>query len=380
MPLLMIALLTERLGVRGLTARAEVGPIGVVLSREALHMVQVARHNGALYICARASLPYPEGRDGVTASPKVLRRLVWTAMRQGGFRGRRLVTTLPPEDVKLMFFTYTVNAGQSEEAALVRVIADRVEGDLADYVVDYLPVREADHGGGARSSLVVLARRDVVINYLTTFRRAGCEVEALEIGPAAVRRLVVAVRADDDYSNVLVINFGRAQSYLTVLSGRRLLFDREIAFGEDKLLLRLGNALDMSSRSAEKLVRTHGLLPGAGPHGSLGNGAGLDVSQTLVEILKPSFLECVDAIQQVLLYTSSETRGKPVEQIYLLGSIAHWPGADRLLNSLIEVPVTVLDPLAAFAGPNAPPREDAEVSPVVAVATGLALRGMTIHA
>jgi len=380
MPLLMIALLTERLGVRGLTARAEVGPIGVVLSREALHMVQLARHNGALYIRARASLPYPEGREGVITSPKVLRRLVRTAMRQADFRGSRLVTTLPPEDVTLMFFNYTVNTGQSEEAALVRVIADRVEGNLADYVVDYLPVREADHGSGARSSLVVLAHRDVVMDYLTTFRRAGCEVEALEIGPAAVRRLVVAVRADDDYSNVLVINFGRAKSYLTVLSGRRLLFDREIAFGEDKLLLRLGSALDMSSRSAEKLVRTHGLVPGNGLHGSVGNGAGLDVSQTLVEILKPSFLECVDAIQQVLLYTSSETHGKPVEQIYLLGSVAHWAGADRLLNSLIEVPVNVLDPLAAFASPDAPPRPDAAVSPLVAVATGLALRGMADHA
>ncbi|MGD2062844.1 MAG: pilus assembly protein PilM [Nitrospirota bacterium] len=376
----MIAHLTERFGVSGLTARGEVGPIGVVLSRDALHMVQVARHNRELQIHARTSLPYPDGRDGLATSPKALRRLVQTAMRQGCFRGRRLVTTLPPEDVKLIFFNYTVTAGESEEAALVRVITDRVEDDLADYVVDYLPVREADHHDGARSSLVVLARRDVVLEYLTRFRRAGCEVEALEIGPAAVRRLVVAIRPEDDYRNVLVINFGRAKSYLTVLSGRRLLFDREIAFGEDKLLLRLGSALDMSSASAEKLVHTHGLAPWAGVGGSVGNGARLGVPQTLVEILKPSFLECVDAIQQVLLYTSSETHGQPVEQIYLLGSIAHWAGADRLLNSLIEVPVTVLDPLAAFAAPDAPVIGDGEVSPLLAVATGLALRGMASHA
>jgi len=376
----MIALLPERLGVRGPTVRAEVGPIGMVLAREALHMVQVARRNGGLHLRARASLAYPEGNDSLTTSPKVLRRLVQSAARQGGFRGRRVVTTLPPEDVKLLFLNYTVNAGESEEAALVRLLADRVEGSLADYVVDYLPVREADHGAGARSSLVVLARRAVVIDYLTAFRQAGYQVAALEIGPAAVRRLVVAMRADDDYSNVLVINFGCTKSYLTVLSGRRLLFDREIAFGEDKLLLRLGNALDMSSRSAEKLVRTHGLVPGAGPHGSAGGGAELDISRTLVEILKPSFLECVDAIQQVLLYTSSETRGKAVQQIYLLGSIAHWAGADRMLNALIEVPVAVLDPLAAFASPATAVTEDVEVGPMMAVATGLALRGMVHHA
>ena len=193
---------------------------------------------------------------------------------------------------------------------------------------------------------------------------------------AAVRRLLVAIRGDDDYSNVLVVNFGRSKTYLTVLSGRRLLFDREIAFGEDKLLMRLGNALDMSSRSAEKLVLTHGLVSGNAAHGVVCSGTELNVSQTLAEILKPSFLECADAIQQVLLYTSSETRGKAVQQIYLLGSIAHWAGADRLLNSLIEVPVTVLDPLAAFAAPGTPPSSRTEVSPLLAVATGLALRGM----
>jgi len=352
----------------------------MVLSREALHMVQMTRDSDGLRVLARASLPYPEGRDGLTSAPKALRRVVQAGTRQGGFRGSRVVTTLPPEDVKLMFCNYVVNAGEGEDAAVVRFLVDRVEGNLVDYVVDYLPVREADHGVGARSSLVVLARREVVIDYLTTFRRAGYEVEALEIGPAAVRRLVVAIRADDDYSNVLVVNFGRAKSYLTVLSGRRLLFDREIAFGEDKLLRRLGNALEMSSLSAERLVRTHGLAAGVESHGLVRSGAEVNVPQTLAEILKPSFLECVDAIQQVLLYASSETRGKPVQQIYLLGSIAHWAGADRLLDGLIEVPVTVLDPLAAFAVPGSPASGNADVSPLMAVATGLALRGMVNHA
>ena len=376
----MIAALTKRLGVGGLPTRAEVGPIGIVLSREALHMVQMERTDEGLRVLAYASLPYHAGRDDLTAAPKALRRLVQAGVRQGGFRGSRVVTTLPPEDVKLMFFNYAVRAGESEDTALVRFIADRVEGDLADYVVDYVPVREADHGSGARSSLVVLARRGAVIDYLTTFRRAGYDVQALEIGPAAVRRLVLAIRADDDYSNVLVANFGRDKSYLTVLSGRRLLFDREIAFGEDKLLVRLGDALDMSSPSVEKLVRTHGLLSGAEAHGLTYGETELNVSQTLVEILKPSFLECADAIQQVLLYTSSETRGKPVRQIYLLGSIAHWEGADRLLSDLIEVPVTVLDPLAEFAAPGASVSSRSEVSPLMAIATGLALRGMDGHA
>jgi len=358
----------------GRPSRPETGPIGLALAEEAVHVAQLSRRRGKLKMRGLATLPYPESREALLAAPRELKRLVRAALRAHGLTGGPIATVLPPEEVKLISVNYTVRPGQGEGAALAQVVGERLGGDLAEYVVDFVPVRDNDHAGGERTALVAVAKEAVVIPYLEAFRRAGLKVAALEIGPVAIRRLVSVLRPEGDFSNVLVINFGRIKSYLTVLSGRRLLFDREIAFGEERLLHRLTEALNLAPAAAAALIRQHGLAP----NGKSGNGekGDLDVATTLVEILKPAFLECVDAIQQILIYTLSETHGRSVEQIYLLGSIARWPGADRLLNSLVEMAVSNLDPVTPFATDAGRGEPDAAGHPQAAIAVGLALRGM----
>jgi len=67
--------------------------------------------------------------------------------------------------------------------------------------------------------------------------------------------------------------------------------------------------------------------------------------------------------------------------VYLLGSIARWPGSDSLLSTLTGVNVaTIPDPLALFpSGIAGSADSTAQSAPEIAVATGLALRGMQDH-
>ena len=54
-----------------------------------------------------------------------------------------------------------------------------------------------------------------------------------------------------------------------------------------------------------------------------------DVSATLLEIVKPCYLDLIEEINRVLVFTASETHGVPVSRVCLLGSVAHWPGAQE---------------------------------------------------
>jgi Tfp pilus assembly PilM family ATPase len=99
------------------------------------------------------------------------------------------------------------------------------------------------------------------------------------------------------------------------------------------------------------------------------------------EILKPCFLTLVEEIKRVCLYAAAETRGGAVAKVYLLGSIARWPGSDCLLSTMTGVEVNKIpDPLSSFA-----PDADGQactgqiLGPELAVATGLALRGMQLY-
>jgi Tfp pilus assembly PilM family ATPase len=98
----------------------------------------------------------------------------------------------------------------------------------------------------------------------------------------------------------------------------------------------------------------------------------------MAQILKPQFLTLVDEIKRVCLYAASETRGGAVTKVYLLGSIARWPGSENLLASLSGVDVAKIpDPLALFpSDDNGDTGGKGLAAPEIVVATGAALRGM----
>lgn len=132
-------------------------------------------------------------------------------------------------------------------------------------------------------------------------------------------------------------------------------------------------ARDLVSRTG---LRARGTAePESASSDVLGDDA--DLADTVSEILKPQFLKLVEEIKRVCLYAAAETRGGTVSQVYLLGSVARWPGSDRLLSSMTNMRVEKIpNPLALLRGePQAVP--SVAPAPEVAVATGLALRGMT---
>ncbi len=195
---------------------------------------------------------------------------------------------------------------------------------------------------------------------------------ALEIGPIAIGRLIGTLAAENHDGNVLIINSGREASYLTLVSGDDLLFDQQIRFGENALVRQLADTLDMSEELARDLMVSSGVRSSRDTVAATLDEAGL--GDTIAEILKPEFLRLVDEIKRVCLYAAAETRGGAVNKVYLLGSLAHWPGADDLLSSLADIEVAnVRDPLLAFRG-SEELSGDAALSPELAVATGLALR------
>ncbi len=357
----------------------QVGRIGLAFALETLHLVQLEKHpDGEIALRARAAVPYQEGRERLLSSPKTLKSVVRRALRSGRFYGSTVVTVLPPSDVKIVPVTYQIGADQTDGDAILKVMGSRAGGDLSEYVIDYMPVRTST-GEEERLAMVALAKRDVVINYLESLRRSGLRVGALEVGPAAIRRLVSTITKSPHPENVLVVNCGRSLSYLTMLSGGRLLFEQEVEFGEDGLLEDIARALELSVDLAKELGQRHGLGQTSAETTLMGSMAS-EVSETLLEIVKPRFIRLADEINRSLIYAASQTRGESVKRVFLLGSMARWRGADRLLNALVKIPVEVLVPLSAFAsqGSNDSPPDNTEASET-AVATGLALRGMVSY-
>ncbi len=350
------------------------GPLGLDFGQERLHLVQLDKRSGRCQVRAYASIAYPESRDALTASPKALKALLTRTLKENAFSGRRIATALPSDKLKMILLNYQISARDGDAEAIIKLLGERLEGDLGEYVIDYLPIRTPDKDSNQRVALVASAKRQVVIGYLELFRKAGFVVEALEIGPVAIQRLVGELQTDEKPESVVVINFGRCFSFLTVLSGRRLVFDHELGLGEEKLIGRVSEHLELEPNMVRRLLYNQGVRANGFKNKEASDDQNAQIAETLTEILKPSFIELVEEMNRALIYTASEIRGQPVQRVYLLGGIAHWPGVDHWLNELIQIPVSLLNPLAHFVESDSP-----EPLPGLAVATGLALRGLTAY-
>jgi type IV pilus assembly protein PilM len=362
--------------IRQQSEARRIGPIGLDCALDRLHLVQMESANGVISVRARASIAYPESLDVLQASPKKMRALIQEAMNADRFQGRRVITRLPAADARIMPVTYHAADDQAGEAALLKVIGERIEGELSDYVIDYLPIRP-DSKSEECLAIAVVAERSRVIDYLELLRKSGLDVERLEIGPTAIRRLVSAMGEAGRQENVLALNCGRASSYLSVISGSRLIFDQEIRFGEMRMLDDIAGALDINQEAAQDLVASCSFAPVGIAMKQVNSGLDIDVSGTLQQIVKPALLNLAEEINRTLIYTASQTRGEPISRIYLLGSLARWQGMDQLLGSLVKLPVEIIpNPLKPFDRDNGKTSGKFEPMPEIAVATGFALSGI----
>ena len=225
--------------------------------------------------------------------------------------------------------------------------------------------------------LIVLAKQHLVISYLELLRYSGLHVEALEIRPAAIKRLIYSMYQKEEYKNVLIINFGSDKSYLTITSGRRLLFDQHLNFGADVVVEKISSLLDMSRESTLELIEKHGFLQDNNNMSTQVAYSDEGITKTLLDIARPIFDEVIDEINRVLIFAASENHGESIDKIYILGSLAHWSGVDNYLNKKLNLSVKALrNPLSSFMGANTIQNVRYEQAPNMAIAAGLALRGL----
>ncbi len=356
------------------------GPIGIDICMEHIQMIQLCRKNGLLHIHAVATIEYSGERISVLTDLAQMKSLIGKALATHPFRNRDCVATIPPDYVKLKFITYQKDASQSDEEALAAALKERLGNDINTSVIDYVPIRPENINQSGRSALVAIADRENVMKFLQMLQHCGLKPAALEIGPVAVRRLVCALSSETNNDKLLVINFGTSQSYMTVLWGRRILMDREVDFGLRQVSDALAVALETSPEKATDLLVKYGVFrqPDADDSAGINAAERDDITRSISDIVGPIFSKLATEIRDLLVYTASETRGGAIEQIYLFGSMARISGTDCLMDKLLSIPVKTINPFFGFdVSDTAVPLGELEPLAGIAVATGMALRGLS---
>lgn len=353
--------------------------IGLDMGLDRLNLVQMEQLAGKMHIRAIASIAYPCSRDKLQVNPKILKTLLKHAYATQPFRGKRVVSCLPIDQIKIITITYKHTEGQDDAVAVVAELRERYKSELDNLVVDFMTLRQEEADSNQRDALVALAPREKVVAYLDLLTSAGLSVDALDIGPAALARLVshtgaIHVPEYPKLPNVLLINFGADSSFLTIIWGRRLMLDRPVEFSENRMFTRLKQALDMPE---ELMIR---LLYENNTNAEMVNAKPDEINQMVTEVLRPEINLLLQEVNKTLVYMRSKTRGKSVGQIYLTGRVARYPGILNYLREQLHVAVDILDPVEVFAAEKYRlSGHSIGAMPGIALTTGLALRGIPEH-
>lgn len=348
--------------------------IGLDMGPDRLNLVQMERIAGKTCIRAIASLPYPCPRDELQQHPKKLKSLLKQAYAMQPFKGKRVVSCLPADQMKIITIAYRRTEGQPDSMAIVDELRERLKGDLDGMVVDFMTLRQEETDSGKRDALVALAPREKVVAYLDFLAGAGLVVDALDIGPAALTRMVShagSIQSPEfpKFPNVLLINFGADSSFLTIIWGRRLMLDRAVEFSENRMFARLKQVLDLPEALAIHLLYEKEAIL------KMENGRPDEVHRMVAEVLRPEITQLMQEINKTLVYMASRTRGKSVDKIYLAGRVARHPGILSSLKEQLNIPVDMLDPVAIFAsGKNSSYDGVQGAMAGMALTAGLALR------
>ena len=204
-----LAKLTAQLKSR--PRRSQIGPIGMHFAEDSLHAVQLRRlASGAYCLRAWASVPYRDTREDLLGSPKRLQRMTQKLFKENNFKGHDIVTAMPPEQTRITSLNFQVDSRMSDAERILHLMGDRLSMPIQDYVIDYLPVRGAP-GDKEKVALVTACVRENIMSLLQTLQQAGLNVQDLDVGPAALNRLVSELpQGAERRGNVLLINYGEA--------------------------------------------------------------------------------------------------------------------------------------------------------------------------
>jgi type IV pilus assembly protein PilM len=352
--------------------------LGLELGLNRVNLVQMERTGNHTGIRAMASIAHPFSFEELQKDPHKLKASLKQAYAMQPFKGKRVVSCLPADQIKIITVAFRPIEGEKDTIPVVTELRERLKGELDDLVVDFMTLRQDEANSDKRDALVALAPRDKVVAHLDLLARSGLEVDALDIGPAALTRLVShagAIHAPGfpNLPNVLLVNFGADSSYLTVIWGRRLMLDRAVDFSENRLFSRLKQVLDMPQELALRLLYEHAATPESNV------GVPGEARKMVGEVLRPEINALLQEINKTLVYMASRTRGKSVDKIYLAGRVCNYPGIVTNLGAQLHVPVEKLDPVAVFGAQNTRFASDLGTMAGMALTTGLALRGVREH-
>lgn len=242
---------------------------------------------------------------------------------------------------------------------------EHIPFDLADVNLDYQVTAESEE---STNVLIAACKRERIENIKQAIQLSGKQPVVIDVDTFALQNCYEVNYQPAENDVVTLLNIGASTMNINIVQGTRSLFTRDITVGGSQFTDVLQRTLGISFQQAEAVKR--------GVTESYEN-----VDEKAIVPLMGNVMETVTLeIQKTFDFyrATAEDGGVPVDRILISGGGSKLENLPQQLSARLEIPVEVLDPFRQIKVDTKKFDPDylSEIMPEMAVAVGLALRGV----
>ena len=245
---------------------------------------------------------------------------------------------------------------------------EHIPYDLADVNLDYQVTAE---NADSKSVLIAACKRERIDNIKQAIQLAGKTPVVIDVDTFALQNCYEVNYQPDASQVVTLLNIGASTMNVNIVQGTRSLFTRDITVGGSQFTDVLQRNLGLSFQQAEAVKR--GVMEGSE-----------GVEEKAIEPLINDVTEIVAMeIQKTFDFYRATTEDNEIvmQKILISGGGSKLAGLAEELSRRLELPVEVLDPFRNIKVDTRKFDPDylSEIMPEMAVAVGLAVRGVELR-
>jgi type IV pilus assembly protein PilM len=241
---------------------------------------------------------------------------------------------------------------------------EHIPFDIADVNLDYELTSKSSE---SLHVLMAACKSDKIANVKQAIQLAGKQPVIIDVDAFALQNCYEVNYRPNAGEVVALLNIGAATMNINILNGTRSVFARDASVGGSQYTSLLQKELGLSFEQAEGVKRGMALPDGVEPRPIQ------PIIETVSDILALEVRKTMD------FYRATADEGEAaIQKILLAGGGSKLPGLGEYLAKRFEIPVEVFNPFRQIEVDDKKfdPDYMREIVPEMAVAVGLALRGV----
>jgi type IV pilus assembly protein PilM len=241
---------------------------------------------------------------------------------------------------------------------------EHIPFDIADVNLDY---HVTGNSSEALQVLLAACKSDKIANVKQAIQLAGKQPVVVDVDSFALQNCYEVNYQPRDGEVVALLNIGASTLNINIVNGTRSVFARDASVGGSQYTSLLQKELGLTFEQAEAVKRGYPLPEGVEARPLQ------PIIETVSDILALEIRKTMDFYR-----ATSERDEAAVQKMLVAGGGSKLPGLTNYLAKRFEVPVEVFDPFRQIQvdARKFDPDYMREIVPEMAIAVGLALRGV----